>query len=170
MQEELFPIKDYEGLYAITKTGKVWSYPKQNGYYKESKLHNGKFLSQCINHKGYTIVQFNHKRYFLHRLIAETFIPNPDKKSQVNHKNCNKLDNRIDNLEWCTHKENMEHAKFNNLTPKGSKNGNSKLTEFDVLCIKKLLEKTKAKDIAEMFNVTDETIYGIKNNMTWMHV
>lgn len=65
----------------------------------------------------------------MHRLIALTFIPNPDNLPQVNHVNCIKTDNRVCNLQWCTNAENMHHAKINGLR-KNKKGGDSKLAQL----------------------------------------
>lgn len=61
-------------------------------------------------HKGYLYVEIGRKKYKLHRLVAKYFIPNPDNLPQVNHKDCNKENNTVENLEWVTNKENYEHA------------------------------------------------------------
>ena len=111
---DLFYMKDivwYEWLYAITEDGKVWSYPKYH--------HNGKFLS-CGHHRfWYPMVtltkNWKHKTELVHRLIAKTFIPNPENKPQVNHINSKPQDSFLENLEWCTISENWVHSyKFNN--------------------------------------------------------
>ena len=86
-------IKNYEGLYAVTEDGRVWSYK------------NSKWLNP-LNNRGYQRVQLckEGKRiaYSIHRLVAETYLPNPKSLPCVNHKNEIKTDNRVENLEWCT--------------------------------------------------------------------
>ena len=95
-------IKGYEGLYQISNFGNV----KRIQSNKYIKPHNEKGyirVALCKNNKV--------KHLYLHRLIATAFIPNPENKSDVNHKDGNKMNNKINNLEWTTRKENMNHAK-----------------------------------------------------------
>ncbi len=98
--------------------------PGYNGDYQSSTLGNvrnksGKILKQRINkhRSNYKLIRFYGKSPFLkvHRLIALTFIPNPNNKPEVNHINGNKEDNNIQNLEWVTRKENVNHAKNSGL-------------------------------------------------------
>ena len=98
-------IKGYEGLYAITSCGKVWSYRAQ------------KFLKPVDNRFGYLKVglwkEEKTESRFIHRLVAEAYIPNPENKTDVNHKNEIKTDNYVNNLEWTTHKENINYGTRN---------------------------------------------------------
>lgn len=75
----------------------------------------GKILSQFRNTKGYLCVQMQDKTIPVHRLVAEKYIPNPEGKPQVNHKDGNKRNNHVSNLEWVTMKENLDHAWENGL-------------------------------------------------------
>lgn len=74
----------------------------------------GKIMKPSINHKGYMIVNFYHnhirKGFGIHTLVATTFIEHEDYKNQVNHKDGNKQNNNVDNLEWVTAKENIQHS------------------------------------------------------------
>lgn len=95
-------IKGYEGLYAITPEGEVWSYKRK------------KFLTPGVNNDGYLIVKLfkdgQKKYYYIHRLVAEAYIPNNENLPQVNHKDENKTNNCLQNLEWCDAKYNINYG------------------------------------------------------------
>lgn len=92
-------IPEYNGLYEVSNMGRVRS-------------HNGVLKPRAQN-SGYLLLHLSsggvRKAYTIHRLVALTFIPNPENKPQVNHRNGNKRDNRVCNLEWCTNSENQVH-------------------------------------------------------------
>lgn len=108
-------VEGYEGLYAITRDGRVWSYPKN-----VNANRNGIWRSLNLNHKGYLTVTLTkegkHKTHFVHRLVAIAYIPNPNNLPQVNHVDGVKTNNRYKNLEWSTNRENTIHAYKNGLT------------------------------------------------------
>lgn len=108
MEEIWKDIKDYEGLYQVSNLGRVRSLPRK-GTYKDIHI-----LKLGKNHKGYLQVKLSKdsvlKCKSIHRLVAEVFIPNPDNKPQVNHKDTNKENNCVNNLEWVTNLENMQHS------------------------------------------------------------
>lgn len=115
MKEIWRDIPSYEGLYQISNYGNI------NRTYKLTKMPKGgyreekeKYLKFNIDKDGYFRVALtkNKKRkdYYVHRLVATTFIKNLENKKFVNHIDGNKQNNQIDNLEWCTTKENVYHA------------------------------------------------------------
>lgn len=113
MNEKWKDICGYEGLYQVSNTGKVKSLNNRSNH-KSAKL-----LIQSVNKGGYERVYLykNRKRkcYLVHRLVADAFIPNILNKKEVNHIDCNKLNNNVTNLEWCTRHENHIHKCLNGL-------------------------------------------------------
>lgn len=95
------PVKNYENLYEISNIGRVKNV-KTNRIMK-CKIDMGYYRVGLFKNKKQTL-------YLVHRLVAEAFILNPENKPLINHKNGRKLDNRVNNLEWCTYKENNNHA------------------------------------------------------------
>ena len=97
----------YNGKYLVSNEGRV----------KNAK--SGRILKEMITHRGYVKVHLfrtdDEKNIFLHRIVADEFIPNPQRKPQVNHIDGNKLNNNADNLEWCTGHENVRHSWENGL-------------------------------------------------------
>ena len=110
MKEQWKDIKDLEGLYQVSNWGNVMSL-NYNGTGKP------RLMKTVKNKYGYLVVKLfkdrKPKMFRVNRLVAETFIPNPDNLPQVNHIDENKENNRVDNLEWCTPKENSNHGTRN---------------------------------------------------------
>ena len=96
-------ILGFDGNYQISNYGNVKSFIN-NIILKPS------IASKRNNKQGYKVVNLKGKLYYIHRLVAEAFIPNIANKPQINHIDGNKLNNKVDNLEWCTNSENIKHA------------------------------------------------------------
>ena len=101
MNEIWKDIVGYEGLYQISNLGRVKSLKFGKEKIMNSLKNSNGYLSICLSKGG---IQ---KRYFIHRLVALVFIPNPDNKPCVDHINGIRTDNRVNNLRWCTNKENQ---------------------------------------------------------------
>lgn len=118
MQEKWRDIPGYEGSYQASNLGRIRSLDRvitraassRRGAYK-AKL-KGRFIKPVKNTQGYMVVPLGRSNSCarVHQLIAKTFIPNRDGKPMINHKNGDKSDNRVTNLEWCTNQENQIHA------------------------------------------------------------
>ena len=124
-----------------------------------------RILSGSLHKDGYIFVTLYGKQTPLHRIIASVFIENPDSKKEVNHKDGNKQNNFVENLEWVTRSENQRHAADNNLQPKPVNKYTGKFTEDQRKEIKTLWDSGESKrKIAEKFGVSHTCICDITND------
>ncbi len=162
-------IPGFEGLYAITLGGRVWSFPKRTS--------SGKFLSGKINSSiGYRTVILrkdnkSHTRH-IHRLLAQAFIPNPKLLPIVNHKNFKRLDNRLCNLEWVTMEENWRHARDAGRYATGIRCPNAKLSEADVRAIRKEYVPfiNSYGKLGKKYGVSSQAIVEIVKKRNWKQI
>lgn len=159
------PMKEYNNLYAITSKGRVVN------------LKTKTLCKQKIDRSGYYIVniQIDKKRtYFrIHRMLGIYFVNGrTSQKNEIDHINCNKLDNRLENLEWVTHVENTKRAQKNGLCSHGSYKTNSKINEEIAIAIYNDYHKNKLtqRQCWEKYNTTRSVVQKIVLKQRWKYI
>lgn len=120
-----------------------------------------------VTGRGYLRIAYGDGRYYVHRLVALTYLPNPRNCKYVNHKNGNKKDNRVENLEWVTASENWRHAIATGLA-RSIGEITRKLSDEDVRYIRSVNES--AEILAERFHVTTRTILKVRSGATYKDI
>lgn len=169
-------IKGYEGQYQVSNMGRILSKERTvevllrgrkttNKVFEKLKV----FYSAMGGYYGVLLSQNGkNKSYRVHRLIAKEFIENPENKPYINHINGIKTDNRVENLEWCTASENLQHAYNIGLMNRPIENCNfSKLSLQQITEIRNTYKRNTALQLSKQFNVTRTTIYNIVHFKTW---
>ena len=163
MIEQWKPITGWEDLYAVSSFGRF------------KNIKTGKLRKVRVGSEGYCqiVLTRNKKQTALgaHRVVAQEFIGFSD-KPQVNHKDGNKGNNHVSNLEWSTGKENMKHALSSGLwSPVGESNGNATLNPSKVHWVRYLLSQgAVASRLAKVLNVRPAAISKIKLGISWNHI
>ena len=154
------PIPGYEGIYDISRDGRIW--------------HRGKlrYLKLTQERSGYQKVSLRRagvsKFLRVHQLVAAAFLPRPPNATDVNHIDCNKSNNAVENLEWCSRLHNVRHAAAAGLTPRGERHGLAKLDADKVRAIR--AAAGSHRHIAEQFGISRSHVCGLRNRRFWGHV
>lgn len=163
----------YEGHYQVSSHGRIKSLarymrPARPVWIQERIVSIHEFGRGYM----YVVLCKNNKKtnFCVHRLVAMAFIPNPEGKREVNHKDMNKKNNRVDNLEWVTSAENKKHAADHGISNRGERAGQAKLTTVDVLAIRAMAGKMSSTKIAAMFAVGPTQVLRIINRKRWYHL
>ena len=170
MSERWEPVVNYEEWYEVSDLSVIRRVKAASG------THVGRILVPGYNGRGYhkvTLCNDGEQHAFtVHRIVTEAFLGIRPEGTEVNHKDGNKINNRLENLEYVTRSENALHAHRTGLSNavNGEKVGSSKLTEENVHEIRRLLVNETQTAIALKFNVSNVTISDVARGVTWMHV
>lgn len=166
IEEEWREIEGYDGLYLISDKGRVKSLPRTLQFGKNKRTTKEVFLSGSNNGNGYRYVTLCsdgiQTREYIHRLVAKAFLPNPEEKEEVNHKNGDKQDNELENLEWATRLENQRHAYDTGLA-KGN------IDELSLTAKRMIIDLAESRkytnvELSEVFGISKSKINKIKHS------
>lgn len=170
-------LPDYAGIYSVSEEGKIFSHPRTEfvqskrtgGHYR---YRSGSFIKTQVNKLGYEQVGLYLEgvcsRVLVHRLVAKAFVENPLELPEVNHKDGNKSNNCVSNLEWVSRRQNALHGTRILGKNRGENNLKSKLLEVDVLNIRLDLEKGLTQtEVAKRYNITNHAIFRIQHGYNW---
>ena len=165
----------WDGLYAISNIGRIKSlYRTVSNSIRKRAVYQEMLKTAYLANNGYYMVGFNRaeikKTFLVHRLVAIAFLPNPENKKTVNHKNGIKTDNRVENLEWVTSSENNKHA-FDTGLKFGNGGAKCPLTKYSEKLIMDIRASTKShSQTARDYNMSVSNVMAIRKRITWKHI
>lgn len=169
VQEIWKDVFGYIGSYQVSNFGRVKSLKRVTF---DGRLLKERTLKLDSSNQNYYRVHLckdsKHRTLLVHRLVAKAFISNFESKPEVNHIDGDKENNKVENLEWCTHKENHVHRAAVLRRGVGENNGSAKLNRGDVLSIRD--SELSDAYLAKVYKVEANTINRIRNNKRWRHI
>lgn len=178
MEHEIWKdIPGYEGQYQASTAGGIRGLTRLITAVRNNKEHtktiSGHVLKPKTTRFGYKLVCLKGKHLFVHRLVAITFIKNKYNKPFINHIDSNRTNNNVDNLEWVTAKENVQHCHKmkRNADVRGENHPLSKLTNEDIINIKSLLKDgLTQRAVSKKYSVAYTLIHKIFHGKNWSHI
>lgn len=147
--------------YHLSNFGRVKSFWKGKAKIRKPKIHTSGYLNIPLFKDG------KKKDCYVHRLVAEFFIPNPDAKPEVNHKDNNPFNNYVGNLEWVTSSENKQHSFDIGVAPQGSDRPDAKFTAEQIIYVRNNPDASTTRQLAKQFDVHVRTIRRIQIGQTY---
>ena len=180
-QEIWKPIKGFEDRYEISNYGNVKTLTREVVEHRRTYIRKGKILNKYYNPDGYYAIKLykgdaTFKNTTAHRLVAETFLENPNNYLEINHKDGDPSNNYIENIEWCSKEQNVKHAYDTGLKNPDNYKGESctfsKLNTEQVLAIREEYSTgtTSLSKLAKKYDVVMGNIHSIIKRNTWKHV
>lgn len=175
MNETWKPVVGHEGRYEVSNLGRVASLPRDVPCGPGSKGTRNiryRIMKVCVDRDGYEHVSPDRVRQSVHRMVALAFLGLDPERPFVNHRDGDKRNNRLSNLEWCTQSENVQHRQIVLKKNIGAKNYNAKLTDAKVLRARRLFasKTTTLTALAEEYGVTLGTLSAAVQGRHWKHL
>ena len=176
MRERWDDIRGYAGLYKVSTFGRVKSVDRKVNHRHSTRFYRSQYITPIPHKDGYLSVLLSKngrkKRHFVHKLVLETFVGRcPDGQEARHFPDRSKLNNRLDNLSYATHKQNMRDQITHGTRPRGSDVTHlSKLTDQDIADILNLSKTKTLEEIGRIYGVSKQAVCAIVNGKTWTHV
>lgn len=159
--------------YEASPDGIIRSKERVRNFGKQKRVVRSQEIQPFDHSAGYSCVKLSRDRkkinQYVHRLIALTFIPNPESLLEVNHKDGDRKNNRADNLEWVSRKDNLDHARYILKRGAGSDNDRRKrFVQVNAEIARKIRQSDKtSRELSEMYGCSAVCVRRIRNNVTW---